>query len=90
VSSLSLGPVRPEPSVLVVLCRDPHGPEDACVGALAANLIWGMMAWWTDSGSPLRVREVDVALREGPLALPLATDRLVEDRGFSRSRESSG
>jgi len=31
-----------------------------------------MMAWWTDSGSPLRVREVDVAADSG---LSLREDR---------------
>ena len=42
--SLSIGPIGPELWVRALLDDAPDGPEDACVGALAATGIWAIIA----------------------------------------------
>jgi hypothetical protein len=42
--SLSIGPIGPEVWVRALFDNAPNGPEDACVGALAATLIWAIIA----------------------------------------------
>jgi len=44
VPSLSIGPIGPELWVRALLDDARDGPEDACLWALAATLIWAIIA----------------------------------------------